>query len=96
MSNLDLSKEKIASLEKLEEAAIIVLLDALAPGGEVDEKAKMAQKVTNTVAKNRQTMTAREGIRFSMAATIGTEADLKRYISVTQPEVKRALAGKSS
>lgn len=95
MSNLDLTQAKISNLENLEDVAVRTLEQALNDEREVDDKVQLAMKVANMVAKNRQTMTAREGIRFSMAQSIGTEDQLSKYISVSQPEVKKALMGKS-
>lgn len=95
MSNLDLTKAKIANLEKLEDVAIRTLMQTLDGEREVDDKVQVAMKVANMVAKNRQTMTAREGIRFSMAQSIGTNDQLKKYITISQPEVKKALQGKT-
>lgn len=94
MSNLDLTQAKIANLENLEDVAIRTLTQALKDEREVDDKVQIAMKVANMVAKNRQTMTAREGIRFSMAQSIGTDDQLEKYIAVSQPEVRKALQGK--
>lgn len=94
MSNLDLTQSKVTNLENLEDLAIKTLTQALRDQGEVDDKVQVAMKVANMVAKNRQTMTAREGIRFSMAQSIASEKELAKYIAITQPEVKRALTGK--
>lgn len=96
MSNLDLTQAKVTKLEALEDLAIATLTETLGGDREVDDKAQVAVKVVNMVTKNRQTMTAREGIRFSMATTIGTESQLKKYIAVTQPEVRKALEGKKA
>jgi hypothetical protein len=94
MPNLDLTKEKIQNLDNLENIAIRTLTEALDDEREVDDKVQLAMKTANMVAKNRQTMTAREGIRFSMAQSIATESQMKKYVEVTQPEVKKALNGK--
>jgi hypothetical protein len=93
MKNLDLSKEKMESIDRLETLAIKTLEQALDDKREIDDKVKVAVKVVSMVAKNRQTLTAREGIRFSMASSIATEAQLKKYIAVTQPDIRKALAG---
>jgi len=94
MSSLDMSKKKIEALDELETLAIKTLTEAMNDVRDVDDKVQVAMKVANMVSKNRQTMTAREGIRFSMASSIADEKELKRYIAITQPDIKRALSGK--
>jgi len=94
MSSLDMSKQKIEALDELETLAIKTLTEAMNDVRDVDDKVQVAMKVANMVSKNRQTMTAREGIRFSMASSIADEKELKRYIAITQPDIKRALSGK--
>ena len=94
MSSLDMSKKKIKALDELETLAIKTLTEAMNDVRDVDDKVQVAMKVANMVSKNRQTMTAREGIRFSMASSIADEKELKRYIAITQPDIKRALSGK--
>jgi len=93
MNSLDMTKSKTERLDVLEDLAIITLTAALKDEREVDDKTQIAMKTLNMVAKNRQTMTAREGIRFSMAQSIATEQQLAKYIAATQPGVKKALAG---
>ena len=94
MNSLDVTQKKADRLEALEELAITTLTEALKDERDVDDKTQIAMKTLNMIAKNRQTMTAREGIRFSMAQSIGNDDQLKKYIAVTQPQVKKALEGK--
>ena len=93
MNSLDMTKSKTEKLEALEDLAINTLTEALKDERGVDDKTKIAMKTLNMVAKNRQTMTAREGIRFSMAQSIAKDGQLAKYVSTTQPEVRNALTG---
>jgi len=94
MNALDMTSQKTDKLNTVEDLALDTLTDILKNDREVDDKAKIAMKALNMVAKNRQTMTAREGIRFSMAQSIAKDGQLAKYISTTQPSVKKALMGK--
>lgn len=89
-----MTSQKTDKLNTVEDLALDTLTDILKNDREVDDKAKIAMKALNMVAKNRQTMTAREGIRFSMAQSIAKDGQLAKYISTTQPSVKKALMGK--
>jgi hypothetical protein len=82
-------------MEKMEVKAIDIIVDVLDEKREVDDTAKMAMKTLGVVAKNRQTLTNRQAIGFSMAQSIANESQLKKYISVTNPKVQKALAGKA-
>lgn len=92
---LPMTKEKMEKLQNLEDKAIDVLADVLNGSAEVDEQAKVAMKTLSVVAKNRQTLTHGTAIEFTMASSIGSEAELKKYVAVTNPQVQKALTGKS-
>lgn len=93
--SLQISKEKTEKMQNLEDAAIDVLNNVLKGEREVDEQAKVAMKTLAVVAKNWQTLTHKTAIEFTMASSIGTEAELKKYVAVTNPQVKKALTGKT-
>ena len=94
MSNLDLSEVKSEQMDKLETTAMSVIQDVLEEKREVDDVAQAAIKTMSMVAKNRQTQTARMGLSWNIAATIGDDEALKKYVEITTPKIKKALAGK--
>lgn len=96
MVSLAISDEKVTKLDALENKAIEVVQAALDGNSEVDERAQMAMKTMSVVAKNRQTTTHRAAIEFTMASTIGSDKELKKYVAVTNPQIRKALAGKKS
>lgn len=94
MSNLDVTEMKAGKLNKLEDSAIQILQGFVDGNRDCDEVVKGSLKIMNVVAKNRQTVTHRTAIEFGMATSIATEEQLRKYIEVTNPQVKKALAGK--
>ena len=95
MANLAMTEKKAAKLNEVEDLALGILSDALKGVMDADdEQVKVATKTLSVVAKNRQTLTHREAINFSMASTISTEAELKKYVSATNPGIRNAITGK--
>ena len=92
MSSLDMTEAKIKDLDTLETSAITIMQKVMKDERDMDDTAKAAIKVLNMVAKNRQTLTAREGIRMSMVTYIASEAELKKYVLATQPQIKKLMA----
>jgi len=95
MSRLDVTKEKAAKLSEIEDLSLDTIKEALS--GKVDageEEVKVATKMLSVVAKNRQTMTNRCAIEYNMAANVGTEEQLKKYVAVTNPQIQKALGAK--
>lgn len=76
---------------ELELNALAAVKTAIDRGGDFDDSEKAAVKILGVAAKNRQTLTAREALRFNMAAMIADPEQLKRYISATAPKVQKAL-----
>lgn len=95
MGNLDLTDAKMKNLNNLEDVAVRTLTQFLSDEREYDEKVSMAAKVANMVSKNRQTMTARECVRWTMIQEIGTEKQKCQYVAATQPEIQKVLTGKT-
>lgn len=92
MISLKITEQKAAQLDEIETLSLDVIKKAL--GGDLDagdDSVKVAAKMLGVVAKNRQTMTNRCAIEFSMASSIATEKQLEKYIGATMPEVKKAL-----
>lgn len=95
MKNLEMTEAKAAKLSEVEDLALGTVREALKGINPADSAdVKLASHTLSMVAKNRQTLTARQAIGFSMASAIGSDKELKRYISITNPEVKKALSGK--
>lgn len=91
--NLDMTEAKASKMDKLEDGAIEILQEVMNGTRDMDDPAKAAMKVIGVVAKNRQTLTAREASRFNMAQSIATEEQLRKYVLATQPQIKK-LTGK--
>lgn len=95
MQNLDMTNEKAKRMSEIEAEAIEVIGSVILEKRDFDETASTAMKFLNVVAKNRQTLTAREGIRFNMAQSIAANpSELAAYIAASSPEIKKAITGK--
>lgn len=92
MASLDMTDAKMKDFDDLETQAMIIMRSVMDDKREMDDVAKGAIKILNMVAKNRQTLTAREGIRIGMVSSIASETQLKKYILATQPQIKRLIA----
>ena len=90
--NFEIDEKRQAAFDKLEKTSIEAVQLAIGRGGDLDDSEKAAMKALGVVAKNRQTMTNREALKFSMASMVGTPAELKKYIAFSSPDVKKALA----
>lgn len=92
MSILEISEQKAAKLDKLEDTSIDVLqeyLDGKRAGG---DDIVTARCLMNVMKGNRQTITAREAFRFNMVQSITDDPKiLKKYIHATQPQIKKLL-----
>lgn len=91
MSYLEISETRSQKFDEVEKLALDVLIKALKDGGEIGDEVTIAVKTLNMVAKNRQTLTAREAIRWSMVQTLDDPIQLKKYIGFSEPEIKKAL-----
>ena len=97
MSTLNITEEKAKKLSEIEDLSLGTIKEAL--NGVMnadDEQVKVATKMLSVIAKNRQTMTNRSAIEFSMATSVGTEGQLKKYVAATNPHIQKALGGKTS
>ena len=91
MASLDMTKEKAAKLDKLEDQALDVLTDAMNGENKVSDEAKLAMKVLNAVAKNRQTLTARSGIELAMANRVLSDKEIAQYVKASSPTIGKLL-----
>ena len=93
---MDVDKKRNEALLTLEGRAVEVLTDVLSGhyDGASDDgriKIKVATSALGACAKNRQTLTAREAFRFSVAATVREDAAIKMYASASMPQVTKQL-----
>jgi len=92
MASLDLSESRAQELEKLEGTAVNIMQQYLDGKRAGSDEIKFAMQSLNVVAKNRQTTTARDAMRFNMVSALTDDPKvLKRYVKATQPEIKKLL-----
>lgn len=97
MNSLAMTDAKAAKMSEIEDKSLETIREALNDDIEADdEKVKVAVKMMGVVAKNRQTLTNRTAVEFGMAHSIATETELKKYIAVTHPQIKKALGAKQT
>jgi len=96
MSTLDVSESKAKKLDDMEHSALDILNSFFAGKRAFGDEVKLAMQSLNVVAKNRQTLTAREGLRFNMITAITDDPKaLKKYVNATSPEIGKLLPGKT-
>lgn len=95
MRALDVTENKAKKFDEMEDKAIGLIAKVLSEEREVDDLTKVALQSLNIVSKNRQTLTNRQAIGWSIAHTIATPEELKRYIAVTNPELSKLLRGET-
>jgi|TARA_Y100000310_G_scaffold213286_1_gene214202 hypothetical protein len=94
--NMDVDQKQNDAFMALEKKAIRVcsdVLDGQYDGASDDERIKInvAKSALSACAKNRQTLTAREAFRFSVAATIGDDKQIKKYVKASLPQVSKQI-----
>jgi hypothetical protein len=87
MKTLELSDAKGQQLDELETKAIAVVNGLLDSSVEATDAERAAVKVLGIVAKNRQTMTAREALHFNMAVSLSDPDQLAKYVQTTCPQL---------
>ena len=93
MNNLEINEVKATKLSQLEDDAISELSSAIKTGTLTDT-AKMSMQALQIVAKNRQTVTSRLCLQWSIITSLGTEGQQRKYATVTQPQIGKMLGGK--
>lgn len=93
MAYLAMTEAKAKEFDEVETAALKLIKECLTDNREVDDEVKVAVKMLAVTAKNRQTLTAREAISWSMVSSLENPKQREHYIKVTQPEIKKALTG---
>lgn len=92
MNNLHMSAEKEKKMDEIENLSLDTIKETLRGVTDAeDEVVKVAVKMMGVVAKNRQTLTHRSALDFTMASTVATENELKKYVKNTSPQVQKAL-----
>lgn len=89
--NLDMDNAKAKRFDVLEDKSIEIIQQGL-DGNNIDDTVKAAIKILGVVAKNRQTLTARQAINYNMARDLEDKDKLRKYIEATNPEIKRLTA----
>ena len=89
--SLEINEEKAAKMSELEDVSIDLLLEYLKGNRQGGDDVVVAKSAINTVKGNRVTTTAKEALRFSMAASVASESQLKRYVSAICPQIKKLL-----
>jgi len=92
MNALQMTDAKEKRMDEVEDLALDTIKDALKETIPADaEQVKVAVKTVSMVAKNRQTLSHRQAFGLAAASAIATPEELKRYITVTHPQIKKAL-----
>lgn len=90
-----MAKKQIIDMKKIEEKAFATLMDALGGNGgdEGMKKAGIAIKTLNLLTRREQLVLSRERMRFSMLRMFAEPKDMRKYVTSTQPEIKKLVAG---
>ena len=91
MNSLEISEDRAKQFDKLEESAINIIQDYFDDKRSGGDDVVTARCMLSVIKGNRQTMTAKEALRFNMASSVSSEAQLKRYVSATCPQIKKLL-----
>lgn len=95
MNTLEISEEKAAKFDKLEETAIGIMQDYFDGKHQGGDDVVMAGRMINAIKGNRQTVTVREALRFNMVRALTDDPQvMKRYVESTQPGIKKLITGK--
>ena len=95
MNALEIGKERAEQFDKLEATSINILQDYMDGKRQGGDDVVTARCVLNVIKGNRQTLTARDALRFSMASVFSDDPKLlKKYVTSTQPEIKKLVDAK--
>ena len=95
MNALEIGEKRAKQFDKLEETSINILQDYMEGKRQGGDDVVTARCVLNVIKGNRQTLTARDALRFNMASVFADDpAALKRYVKSTQPEIKKLVSPK--
>jgi hypothetical protein len=93
MNILDMSNDKMQKMDDFENSCLDVLLRVVKHGDDVTDMAQIAIKGMATVAKNRQTQSAKMACMAHLAQSITDDPkEFRKYVEATQPEIKRLMS----
>jgi len=96
MSNMEISDKRAEQFDKIEDTSLNLLQDYLDGKREGGDDVVTARCILNVIKGNRQTTTAYAALKFNMVSSLTDDPKiLKRYVSSTQPEIKKLISGKS-
>ncbi len=58
-----------------------------------DDAAKLAKDALSVMAKEDQTTGAKEAVHFQMLASFADEKEKRKYVTATQPQIRKLLGG---
>jgi len=91
MNTLDITEKKGEKMSELEDVSMDLVLEYLKGNRQGGDDVVTARCMINAMKGNRQTMTAKEALRFNMAASVADEKQLKKYVTATCPQIKKLL-----
>jgi len=89
--SLEITESKEKKMGELEDVSMDLVLEYLKGDRQGGDDVVTARCMINAMKGNRQTLTAKEALRFNMASSVSSEAQLKRYVSATCPQIKKLL-----
>jgi len=88
-----MNTETKQKMEAIESQCLDVLKDAFTEGI-TNDVVKQAKDTLAIIAKNRQTMNAREAVRFHMVESFATPEEKENYVIATCREIRKAMPAK--
>jgi len=89
--SLEITENKAEKMGELEDVSMDLVLEYLRGNRQGGDDVVTARCMINAMKGNRQTMTAKEALRFNMASSVASESQLKKYVSATCPQIKKLL-----
>ena len=89
--SLEITENKAEKMGELEDVSMDLVLEYLRGNRQGGDDVVTARCMITAMKGNRQTMTAKEALRFNMASSVASESQLKKYVSATCPQIKKLL-----
>jgi len=93
---LEISETRAAEFDVLEGSSIKILQQYLDGDRQGGDDIVTARCILSVIKGNRQTDTARQALRYAMVSDLDDPGTRKKYITATQPEIKKLLTGKKT
>jgi len=87
---LDMTAETEEKMLKLESTCLDKLQESV-EAGETNDYVKQMKEMLAITAKNRQTLNARDAVRFQMVNSFASDKEKRRYVTATEPEIRKHL-----